>query len=67
MACSCKDLEIRMSVLEEQHKSIAELIGLLEDVKSALRVFVKIGNAFKWVAILISSIIGAIMAIRKWM
>lgn len=39
-----------MQALESDHKSITELVTLLEDVKSALRLFVKVGNAVKWLS-----------------
>jgi len=66
MNCSCKDMEARMRAVEANQLKVQELINLLEDVKSSLRIFVKIGNGLKWIALFITSIVGAIIAIRKW-
>lgn len=60
-----KALEARMQIMESNQDKVQELIDLLEDVKSALRLFVKIGNAFKWLAIVIASLAAAWAAIRK--
>lgn len=60
-----KALEARMQIVESNQDKVQELIDLLEDVKSALRLFVKIGNAFKWLAIVIASLAAAWAAIRK--
>lgn len=43
-------LEARMRVVEQKLEGIDELVILLEDVKGALRVFIKIGKGVKWIA-----------------
>ncbi len=60
------NLEARLQALEANQGRVQELIDLLEDVQSALRVFVKLANALKWVSILVASITGGVLAIRKW-
>lgn len=66
MNASLRDLEIRMQQVEANQGKVQELIDLLEDVKSALRVFVKVGNGLKWIALLVGSVAGAVVTIRKW-
>lgn len=66
MVCPCKDMESRMQMVESNQGKVQELIDLLEEVKSALRIFVKIGNGLKWLALLIGSVAGAVLAIKKW-
>lgn len=61
-----RDLEARMAIVEANQGKVQELIDLLEDVKSALRVFVKFGNGLKWIAVLVASVVGAVVTIRKW-
>lgn len=65
MQPALKDLQKRMQIVEANQSKVQELIDLLEDVKSALRLFVKIGNAFKWLALVIASLAAAWAAIRK--
>lgn len=67
MPDSLRNLEARVAALESNQVSIQELIGLLEDVKSALRIFVKIGNGVKWLAVIVVSSTSAIIAIKKWL
>lgn len=67
MSASIRDLEERVQIVEANQHKVQELIGLLEDVKSALRVFIKIGNGLKWIAVVLVSISGAVMALRKWL
>lgn len=67
MKCSCESLEARMKIVETNQVQFQELIELLEDVKSALRIFIKIGNGVKWLAILAASVSGGVMAMRKWL
>lgn len=67
MSGAYRDLELRIEAVEANQGKVLELIDLLEEVKSALRLFVKIGNAFKWLAVLIASVAGAVMVIRKWL
>jgi prefoldin subunit 5 len=62
-----KDLEARMQMVEANQGKVQELIDLLNDVKSALRIFVKVGNGIKWLAVLVATVSGGIMAARKWM
>lgn len=67
MNCSaCKLLEARMEAIEKTQNSVAELVGLLEDVKSALRIFVKIGNAVKWLSALVLACSGITWAIKHF-
>lgn len=72
-----RDLEVRVIALEKNQASVQELttllpdikqlIELLEDVKSALRIFVKVGNGFKWVAGIVLAFASVLVAIRKWL
>jgi hypothetical protein len=61
------ELEKRVIALENSKASIDDLVQLLEDVRSALRVFITIGNALKWVVTLAASIAGAYYAFKHWM
>lgn len=46
-------MEARVKALEDKFSSIDELISLLEDVKGALRLFIKVGKVVKWAATII--------------
>ncbi len=61
------DLEQRVIALENSKKSIDDLVDLLEDVRSALKVFVKIGNAAKWLVTLGATLGGAYYALKHWL
>lgn len=61
-----EELKARMQAIENDHLEIRELVDLLQEVKSALRLFVKFGNGVKWVAVIVASIGGAFAVLRKW-
>lgn len=61
------DLEKRMTIIEANQAKVNDLVELLEDVRSALRIFIMVGNGFKWlVGIGISVGIGY-AAVKKWL
>lgn len=60
-------IELKQQEMDSKKPDFDELIGLLKDVKSALRIFVKIGNAVKWIALVITAITGGFVAVRKWL
>lgn len=62
----CKALEARMIAIEAKMKSIEELVVLLEDLKGALRVIVKIGKCVKWVASVILACSGITWTYRHF-
>lgn len=62
-----EELEKRVLVLEQGKASIDDLVSLLEDVRSALKIFIKIGNACKWLITLGATIAGAWYAIKHWL
>ena len=59
-------MDNRVKSLESAHPSVVELIGLLDDVKSALKVFVKCGNALKWILGLAAPLILIASYYKKW-
>ena len=61
-----KLLERRVAAIEQHHQDIAELIALLEDVKGALRLFIKVGKAIKWLAGFLLACSGIAWVIRHF-
>lgn len=55
-----------MDAIEREHKSINDLVHLLEDVKSALRVFVKIGNFVKWLSAVLLACSGIAWVVKHF-
>ena len=66
MTCNCKDLEVRLEAIEEYHKSITELVDLLNDVKGALRLFIATGKAVKWLLGFLAAISGIAWVIKHF-
>lgn len=50
MPHSLGSLAERVAALESHKDSIQELVQLLHDVQGALRIFIKLGKAVKWLA-----------------
>lgn len=61
-----QNLEARMRIMEEKQKSIDDLVQLLEDVKRALRIFVRLGNVIKWLAAVVLSCSGIAWAYKHF-
>lgn len=55
-----------MLAVEQELKSIVELVELLNEVKAGLRIFVKLGKAIKWVASVILACSGLTWAYRHF-
>jgi len=66
MSPNLRELESRIESLEDNHAKVNELVDLLDDVKGALRIFVKIGYAVKWIAICVTTVSAAGIAVKKW-
>lgn len=67
MNCTgCKLLEARMEAIEKSQKNVQELVDLLEEVKGALRLFIKAGRFIKWLAGILLAFSGIAWAIRHF-
>jgi hypothetical protein len=65
MTPTLAQLAERLDALEKHQQEIDELVSLLKDVRAALRVFVAIGSAFKWLVGIGGAIAVSFYAIRK--
>ena len=64
---NAKTLEQRVKSLEENQESVSDLVDLLRDVRSALKVFVHVGNGLKWLVTLGASIAGVWYGLKHWL
>lgn len=55
-----------MLAMEQEMKSVHELVALLEDVQGALRLFVKAGRVIKWIAGVVMACSGITWAYRHF-
>lgn len=64
------DLELRVTALEQRNTEIGDvtdLVLLLRKVENALEIFVKLGNAVKWLVTLGVSLGGAYYGLKHWL
>ena len=63
---ACEKLEYRMLAVEQELKSVSELVILLNEVKAALRIFIKMAKVVKWIATLVMACSGLTWAYRHF-